>query len=93
MEGAAAEDDIAAAATDALLYAHPTFFNITEGGAMPDPNSGFGVLFNAMIFPFTVGPLAVSSFTWWPIGGGRAKTTSTPTATIGGCGGCRFNSP
>lgn len=31
----------------------------------PNPISGNGVLFYAMIYPFTVGPLALSSFIWW----------------------------
>jgi hypothetical protein len=31
----------------------------------PNPISGNGVLFNAMIYPFSVGPLALSSIIWW----------------------------
>lgn len=31
----------------------------------PDPNSGHGVLFYAMIYPFTVGPMPLVSFIWW----------------------------
>ena len=31
----------------------------------PNPNNGHGVLFNAMINPFTVGPMPVTSFIWF----------------------------
>lgn len=31
----------------------------------PSPNNGHGVLFNAMIHPFTVGPMAVTTFIWF----------------------------
>ena len=30
-----------------------------------NPNNGHGVLFNAMINPFTVGPMAITSFIWF----------------------------
>lgn len=39
----------------------PEEFALSAG---PNPNTGHGVLFNAMIHPYTVGPMAVSSFTW-----------------------------
>lgn len=35
-----------------------------DGGG-PNPNAGHGVLFNAMIYPYTVGPMALSSFIWF----------------------------
>ena len=31
----------------------------------PNPNTGYGVLWNAMINPFTVGPMSVKSFIWF----------------------------
>jgi sialate O-acetylesterase len=31
----------------------------------PNPNTGYGVLFNAMINPFAVGPMSVKSFIWF----------------------------
>lgn len=34
-------------------------------GGQPDPNTGFGVLFYAMIYPFAVGPMALAHFIWW----------------------------
>jgi hypothetical protein len=75
--------------TNALDYVTPGFQE--RVGAGPNPNTGFGVLFNAvsdacfgslflkkirqyflffsyfhqMIYPFTVGPMQVSSFTWF----------------------------
>ena len=51
-------DQTAALMAAPLQYASPGY----EAGAGPNPNTGFGVLYNAMIYPFTVGPMAVSSF-------------------------------
>ena len=61
----AAEDAAVAelAPRDALSYVTPGFEEAV--GAGPDPNNGHGVLFNAMINPFAVGPMAVSSFIWF----------------------------
>ena len=53
----------AGAPRNALDYVTPGFEAAV--GAGPDPNTGYGVLFNAMINPFAVGPMAVSSFTWF----------------------------
>ena len=51
----------AALLAEPLPFAAPGF----SAGAGPNPNTGFGVLYNAMIHPFAVGPMAVSSFTWF----------------------------
>ena len=48
---------------DAEAYVAPGFEAAV--GAGPNPNTGYGVLFNAMINPFAVGPMAVSSFIWF----------------------------
>ena len=50
----------------------PEAFGSTAG---PNPNTGFGVLFNAMIAPFAVGPLAISSVTWFQ---GESNSQNTP---------------
>ena len=44
-----------------LGFADPSF----HASAEPNPNTGFGVLYNAMIYPFTVGPMAINSITWF----------------------------
>eukprot|EP00729_Bicosta_minor_P013109 gene13109-31410_t len=35
------------------------------GSNQPNPNAGHGVLFNAMIYPFAVGPMSVNTFIWF----------------------------
>ena len=34
-------------------------------GQAPSPFNGYGVLFNSMIYPFTVGPMSLKSFIWF----------------------------
>lgn len=46
-----------------LAFADPTY----NSSAGPNPNTGYGVLYNAMINPFTVGPMAISSFIWFQV--------------------------
>jgi sialate O-acetylesterase len=62
-EGSAPDATPDAAPRNALDYVAPGFEAAV--GAGPNPNTGAGVLFNAMINPFAVGPMAVSSFTWF----------------------------
>ena len=61
----AAEDAAVAkqAPRNALDFVAPGFEEAV--GAGPDPNTGYGVLFNAMINPFAVGPMTISSFIWF----------------------------
>jgi sialate O-acetylesterase len=33
----------------------------------PNPNAGYGVLFNAMIYPFAVGPISLNTFIWFQV--------------------------
>ena len=40
----------------------PEAFGSTAG---PNPNTGFGVLFNAMIYPFSLGPLGIRTIIWF----------------------------
>ena len=51
-----------------LAFADPTY----NASAGPNPNTGFGVLYNAMINPFTVGPMSISSFIWFQVRGSVA---------------------
>lgn len=37
------------------------------GSNQPNPNAGHGVLFNAMIYPFAVGPMSVNTFIWFQV--------------------------
>jgi len=46
----------------------------------PSPNAGHGVLFNAMINPYTVGPMAVNTFTWF-----QGESNLGQGATYYGC--------
>lgn len=57
---AAADTGAAAVAAAAISGA-----NLRKGGTYPDPNSGYGVLFNSMINPFTVGPMGIASIIWY----------------------------
>ena len=45
--------------------------------AGPDPNHGYGVLYNAMIAPFALGPMSLSSMIWfqgsWPARRAKAR--------------------
>jgi hypothetical protein len=54
-----------AGASAADAFAAPGFVAGRLRGEFPDPNSGHGVLYYAMIAPFAQGPLAVSSFIWF----------------------------
>ena len=49
---------------DALMST-TTSNDTSKGSPYPSPNTGYGVLFNAMINPFTVGPMALTSFIWF----------------------------
>jgi len=46
-------------------FASKLFLEARDGGDMPDPNAGVGVLFNAMIYPFTRGPMTISNIIWF----------------------------
>jgi len=61
------------AANTAAEYVTPGYEASVAAG--PDPNTGFGVLYNAMIAPYVVGPMALSSFTWFQVGPARLVTT------------------
>jgi sialate O-acetylesterase len=47
------------------IYAAAAVQNKRSNLGQPNPNNGHGVLFNAMINPFTVGPMPVTSFIWF----------------------------
>ena len=46
-------------------FASPAFVRARVRGELPNPNAGYGVLYNAMIAPFVQGPLTVSSIVWF----------------------------
>ena len=46
-------------------FASKSFLEARDAGDMPDPNAGAGVLFNAMIYPFTRGPMTISNIIWF----------------------------
>jgi len=46
-------------------FASPAFVAARLRGDVPNPNAGYGVLYNAMIYPFTRGPLTLSSVIWF----------------------------
>jgi sialate O-acetylesterase len=53
----------APAGDSALDYVTPGFEARVAAG--PDPNHGFGVLYNAMIAPLALGPMSISSMIWF----------------------------
>ena len=66
---------------DALAYVTPGYEAAVSAG--PNPNNGYGVLFNAMIAPFAVGPMALNTFIWfqggaWPSGWQAIKCRVAP---------------
>jgi len=63
-EGGAADAALPAGAENrAADFVSPGFEE--RVGAGPDPNTGFGVLYNAMIAPFALGPMTISSMIWF----------------------------
>lgn len=53
----------AGAANTAMDFVTPGYE--ARVGAGPDPNAGHGVLYNAMIAPYTLGPMQISSMIWF----------------------------
>ena len=62
---AASAASAAAAPSASDAFASPVFVRARLRGDMPDPNAGYGVLYNAMILPFAQGPLALSNIIWF----------------------------
>ena len=56
---------------DALRFAAPGFEERVRAG--PDPNHGYGVLYNAMIAPFALGPMSLSSMIWFQVSKSERK--------------------
>ena len=51
--------------SSANTFATQEFISARDAGTIPDPNAGAGVLFNAMIIPFTKGPMSLSNIIWF----------------------------
>ena len=62
-EGSANSTLPAGAKNEALSFVTPGFEERVAAG--PDPNHGYGVLYNAMIAPFALGPMTLSSMIWF----------------------------
>ena len=62
-EGSANATLPAGARNSAMDFVSPGFEERVRAG--PDPNHGYGVLYNAMIAPFALGPMSLSSMIWF----------------------------
>lgn len=54
-----------------MRFAAPGYEERVRAG--PDPNHGFGVLYNAMIAPFVLGPMSLSSMIWFQVSKRRRR--------------------
>lgn len=63
-------------------FAAPAFVAARVRGEIPNPNAGYGVLYNAMIYPFTKGPLTLSNIIWFQVRTRPHNAQTAPTREV-----------
>ena len=82
-EGAENSTLPASADNVSLRFAAPGFEERVRAG--PDPNHGFGVLYNAMIAPFVLGPMSLSSMIWFQVSKRRRRARALAPPRVRTC--------